>query len=257
VADLRFDGRVAVVTGGGRGIGRAHARLLAARGAHVVVNDLGVALQGGRPESEPARDVVAEIEAAGGTAVADGSDVAKTDGAEALVGKALDSFGRVDIVVNKAGIIRWAPFPEVDADDLAAHLSVHAAGSFNVSRAAWPQMTAQGYGRIVMTTSSAIFGAPTLVSYGAAKGAIVGLARSLATAGAEHGIAVNANGQIYAAGGGRASRVFIAETSGASIASPEDVRDAWAAINDPRDHFVPESTLDESLKRNEAAARTR
>jgi NAD(P)-dependent dehydrogenase (short-subunit alcohol dehydrogenase family) len=188
---IRFDGRVVIVTGAGRGIGRAHAAVLAARGAHVVVNDLGAELEGGGLDRSVAAGVVAEIEAAGGVALADGSDVASPDGAEALVESALERFGRLDAVVNNAGIIRWSGFPESDADELESHLAVHVVGSYNVSRAAWPQMAAQGYGRILMTTSSAIFGAPQLLSYGAAKGGVVGLARALAAQGAEHGILVN------------------------------------------------------------------
>ncbi len=201
-----FDGRVAVVTGAGRGIGRAYARLLAGRGAHVVVNDLGAAIDGGGTDVEPAASVVAEIADSGGTAIADTHDVATVEGAQALLDGALERFGRVDAVVNNAGIVRWAAFPELDAHNLDAHLSVHVGGAFNVTRAAWPHMQAQRYGRVVMTTSTGVFGLPNNTSYAAAKGAVIGLTRSLATAGARHGIKVNAIAPAaftrMAAGGG-------------------------------------------------------
>jgi NAD(P)-dependent dehydrogenase (short-subunit alcohol dehydrogenase family) len=253
VSEHRFEGRVAVVTGAGRGIGRAHALLLAARGARVVVNDLGGSMQGVGADAGPAAAVAGEIVAAGGTAIADGSDVASPEGAQTLVDTALERFGRVDVVVNNAGIIRWAGLPEADADNLASHLAVHVGGSFNVTRGAWPHMVEQGYGRVVMTTSAGLFGLPENLSYAAAKGGALGLTRSLATAGARHGIKVNAiapaattrmagraveatpemspalvapmvaflaheecpvSGEIYAAGAGRFARVFIAETEG-------------------------------------------
>ena len=187
-----FEGRVAVVTGAGRGIGRAHARLLAERGARVVVNDLGGSMAGDGEDAAPAAAVVAEITAAGGVAIADRSDVATVTGAEALVGAAVEQFGRLDILVNNAGIMRWAGFPEADAEHLARHLDVHLAGSFNTARAAWPYMVGQQYGRIVMTTSSGVFGLPNNLAYAAAKGGVIGLTRSLKTAGAAHGIKINA-----------------------------------------------------------------
>jgi NAD(P)-dependent dehydrogenase (short-subunit alcohol dehydrogenase family) len=186
-----FEGRVAVVTGAGRGIGRAHARLLAERGARVVVNDLGGSTAGRGADAGPAADVVAEIAAAGGTAVTDGNDVADVAGAQAIVDTAVERFGRIDILVNNAGIIRWADFPEADADNVAAHLDVHLGGSFNTIRAAWPRMVGQHYGRIVNTTSSGMFGLPNNVGYATAKAAVVGMTRSLATAGAAHDIKVN------------------------------------------------------------------
>jgi NAD(P)-dependent dehydrogenase (short-subunit alcohol dehydrogenase family) len=253
-AALRFAGRVAVVTGAGRGIGRAHAMLLAARGASVVVNDRGGSMEGVGADSGPAADVVAEIIAAGGTAVADTSDISSNEGGRAVVERALEEFGRIDILVNNAGIVRWAGMPEVDADNLDSHLAVHVGGSFHTVRAAWPHMVEQGYGRIVMTTSSGVFGLPTNTSYAAAKGAVIGLTRSLATAGAKKGIKVNAlapaamtrmagpapddadatmapelvapmvaflahedcpvTGEIYAAGAGRFARIFLASTPG-------------------------------------------
>jgi NAD(P)-dependent dehydrogenase (short-subunit alcohol dehydrogenase family) len=192
VTTLSFDGRVAIVTGAGRGIGRAYAHLLAARGAAVVVNDLGTSTAGRGADAGPVSAVVAEIAAAGGAAVADGSDVAVPDGARALVDTAVARWGRIDIVVNNAGIVRWAGFPDADAENLERHLAVHVGASFHTTRAAWPHMVEQGYGRVVMTTSSGMFGLPDNTSYATAKAAVVGLTRSLATAGAPHGIRVNA-----------------------------------------------------------------
>ena len=186
-----FEERVAVVTGAGRGIGRAHAHLLADRGALVVVNDLGGSKEGVGADAQPASAVAAEIVAAGGAAMANTSDVATVAGAEALVDAAIQQFGRLDILVNNAGIIRWARFPKADADNLASHLAVHVGGSFNTTRAAWPHMVEQGYGRVVMTTSTGIFGLPDNLSYSTAKAAVIGLTRILTTAGAEHGIKVN------------------------------------------------------------------
>src|SRR3954451_8187609 len=249
-----FEGRVAVVTGAGRGIGRADARLLADRGARVVANDLGGSMEGAGADAEPASAVAAEIVAGGGVAIADNSDVATPAGAQALVDAAVEQFGRLDIVINNAGIVRWAGFPEADANNLASHLAVHVTGSFNTTRAAWPHMVDQGYGRIVMTTSAGMFGLPNNLAYATAKGGVIGLMRSLSTAGAPHGIKVNAiapaaftrmagrapeadtaqmspdlvapmaaflaheacpvSGEIYAAGAGRFARIFIASTVG-------------------------------------------
>jgi NAD(P)-dependent dehydrogenase (short-subunit alcohol dehydrogenase family) len=186
-----FEGRVAVVTGAGRGIGRAYARLLADRGASVVVNDLGGSIKGIGADGAVASAVAAEIEAAGGTALADEHDVASTEGAEALVGAALERFGRLDILINNAGIMQWGGLPDVDVENLQRHLSVHVLGSFNTTRAAWPTMVEQGYGRIVMTTSSGVFGLPKNLSYATAKGGVIGLVRSIATMSEAHGIKVN------------------------------------------------------------------
>ena len=187
----RYEGRVAIVTGAGRGIGRAHARLLAERGAGVVVNDRGGSMTGEGADAGPAAAVAGEIVAGGGVAIADTNDVATVAGAQALVDAALERFGRLDVLVNNAGIIRWAGLPEADADNLERHLAVHVGGSFHTTRAAWPHMVERGYGRIVMTTSAGMFGLPNNLGYATAKGAVVGLTRSLATAGARHGIRVN------------------------------------------------------------------
>jgi NAD(P)-dependent dehydrogenase (short-subunit alcohol dehydrogenase family) len=189
--ELRFDGRVAVVTGAGRGIGRAYALLLAERGASVVVNDLGGTKEGDGSDPEPSRHVATEIELAGGRALADANDVASEEGARSLIASALDTFGRVDIVVNNAGNIRWGGLPEADLDNLDSHLAVHVHGSFNTIRAAWPGMVDQGYGRLVLTTSTGIFGLTDNLGYATAKAALIGMAQSLSAAGALRGIKVN------------------------------------------------------------------
>jgi NAD(P)-dependent dehydrogenase (short-subunit alcohol dehydrogenase family) len=194
---LRFDGRVAVVTGAGRGLGRAHARLLAERGAAVVVNDVGGGVDGSAGNSGPAEDcattVVNEIRAAGGAAVIDHHSVASPDGAAAIIATAIDAFGRVDVLVNNAGILRDRTFQHVEPDDLDAVLDVHLRGTFFLSQQAWPIMRAQQYGRIVNTTSSAgLLGNFGQSNYAAAKMAVVGLTRVLAKEGQRYGIAVNA-----------------------------------------------------------------
>jgi NAD(P)-dependent dehydrogenase (short-subunit alcohol dehydrogenase family) len=189
--EFTFDGRVAIVTGAGRGIGRAHARLLAERGARVVVNDLGGSMEGEGADNGPAQAVVREIVAAGGAAVADTADVSTQAGGEAVVDSAIRNFGRIDIVINNAGIIRWGGLPEVDLANLERHLAVHLIGSFNTTRAAWPHFVEQAYGRVVLTTSTGLFGLTNNLSYAAAKAGVIGLARSAKLAGEPHGIKVN------------------------------------------------------------------
>ncbi|MFE1962156.1 SDR family NAD(P)-dependent oxidoreductase [Streptomyces sp. NPDC059479] len=191
MSEFSFEGRVAVVTGAGRGIGRAHARLLAERGAKVVVNDLGGSMEGDGSDTGPAQSVVEEIAADGGEAVADTNDVSTQAGGEAIIDSAIEHFGRIDIVVNNAGIIRYAGLPEVDLENLERHLAVHLVGSFNTTRAAWPRFVEQGYGRVVLTTSSGLFGLDNNLSYAAAKAGVIGLARSAKLAGEPHGIKVN------------------------------------------------------------------
>jgi len=218
-----------------------------------VVNDLGGSMAGTGADDGPASDAAAEMVAAGGAAVPDTNDVSTPEGAQALVDTAVERFGRIDVLVNNAGIIRWAGFPEADQDNLDRHLAVHVGASFNTARAAWPHMVEAGYGRIVMTTSAGLFGLPNNISYATAKGAVIGLTRSLTVAGAEHGIKVNliapgamtrmagrsghddpgmspdlvapmvaylahddcpVSGEIYAAGFGRFARIFVAMTAG-------------------------------------------
>lgn len=191
--DLRFDGQVIVVTGAGRGVGRSHALLLAAKGARVVVADYGVDLDGGGSSSIPADDVVREIKAHGGDAVACYASVADESSANSIVAAAIEAFGRIDAVVNNAGIHDPGAFETLSAARFEKMMDVHFFGTLFVARAAWPHFVRTGYGRIVNTVSEAMLGGiPELTSYGAAKGAVFGLTRNLATEGVAHGIRVNA-----------------------------------------------------------------
>ena len=191
-ADLRFDGQVAVVTGAGGGLGRAHARLLASRGAAVVVNDLGGGVDGVGGSDSPARRVVAEIEEAGGRALANADDIATPEGAQRLVQAAVQAFGRLDVLVNNAGILRDKTLVKMEPADFEAVVRVHLLGSAWCSRAALPVMQAQQYGRIVMTTSAAgLYGNFGQANYGAAKLGLVGLMNALKIEAARHGVRVN------------------------------------------------------------------
>ena len=185
--------RTVVVTGAGGGLGREYALLLAARGAAVVVNDLGDARDGSGSAQTPADAVVAEIRDAGGRAVADYGNVATTAGAEGIIATALDTFGAIHGVVNNAGILRDATFAKLAPEAWDAVLKVHLYGSYNVTRAAWPHLREQRHGRIVMATSSAgLFGGFGQSNYSAAKLGMVGLVNTLALEGARHGITANA-----------------------------------------------------------------
>ena len=193
MAQVELDGRVAIVTGAGGGLGRSHALSLAARGAKVVVNDLGGSRDGSGAGSEMADAVVAEIGAGGGEAVANYDSVATPEGGRAIVQAALDAFGRVDIVINNAGILRDVSFQKLEPDALDLVLKVHLYGAFNVSHAAWPHLREQEYGRIVSTASgSGLYGNFGQSNYAAAKLGIVGLTRTLAIEGAKYGITANA-----------------------------------------------------------------
>jgi NAD(P)-dependent dehydrogenase (short-subunit alcohol dehydrogenase family) len=193
MAELRFDDRVAIVTGAARGIGRSYALLLAARGARVVVADHGGGPTGDGTSPDPAADVVREITDAGGHAVACCASVAEEASAARIVETAIEEFGRLDVVVNNAGIHDPALFSDLSTGQFLRMLDVHYLGTLFVIRSAWPHLVRAGYGRVVNTVSEAMLGGtPELTSYGAAKGAVFGLTRNLATEGIEHGIRVNA-----------------------------------------------------------------
>ena len=193
MADLSFENRVAAITGAGGGLGREHALLLASRGAQIVVNDLGGAVDGSGGDLGPAAKTAKEINDLGGVAVADGNSVSTMEGGAGIIKTAVDAFGRVDIVINNAGILRDKSFHNMDEAMIDAVLAVHLKGAFNVTKAAWPIMREQSYGRIVNTSSnSGILGNFGQANYGAAKMGLVGLTRVLAAEGAKANIKVNA-----------------------------------------------------------------
>ena len=199
MSDIRFDGRVAIVTGAGGGLGRSHALELARRGAAVLVNDLGGAVDGSGGSSAAAQAVVAEIEAAGGRAIADGGSVTDDAGVAGMVSRAMEAFGRVDVLIANAGILRDKTFGKMELVDFAAVLDVHVTGTVKPARAVWPIMRAQGYGRIVVTTSSSgLYGNFGQANYGAAKMALVGLMNTLKLEGARDDILINAIAPIAA-----------------------------------------------------------
>ena len=276
MTEIRFDDRVAIVTGAGGGLGRAHALLLASRGAQVVVNDLGGSVDGEGASNRAADAVVAEIEKAGGKAVANYDSVAEAEGADAIVKTALDAYGRIDVVINNAGILRDVSFHKMTVEQWDIVLAVHLRGTMLVSRAAWPHLREQGYGRIVNTSSAAgLYGNFGQASYGAAKLGIVGLTKALAQEGFKKGIRVNAiapvaksrmtesilpadvlatlepdrvapivaylaseandaNGQVFAVGGGYVSRVEVVEAPGVVLADgfgPDEVAAQFAAAS--------------------------
>lgn len=192
MSDLRFDGRVAVVTGAGRGLGRSYALLLASRGARVVVNDSGGSLSGSGTDAGPAHDVVQEIIAAGGQAVACTHSVATPDGGQAIVDTALERYGRVDVLIHNAGNVRRAPLRDMTSDDFDAVLDVHLRGAFHVVRAAFPVMCDAGHGRIVLTSSiGGLYGNHQVANYAAAKAGVIGLSNVVALEGAPAGVTCN------------------------------------------------------------------
>ena len=193
MADLGYDGKVAVITGAGGGLGRSHALELAKRGALVVVNDLGGSVDGQGGSHTAAQQVVDEIKAAGGEAVANYDSVATAEGGKAIIQTALDTFERIDIVINNAGILRDAAFKNMTPELLEPVIDVHLKGAFYVTQAAWQHMRDQNYGRIVNTSSAAgIFGNFGQTNYGAAKAGLVGFTRVLAVEGAKNNIKANA-----------------------------------------------------------------
>ena len=193
MADLGYEGKVAIITGAGGGLGRSHALELARRGARIVVNDLGGSVDGEGGNKGPAEQVVDEIEAIGGEAVADGNSVATAEGGEAVVQTALDAFGTVDIVINNAGILRDKTFHNMTPELLEPVIAVHLLGAFYVTQPAWKIMRDKAYGRVVNTSSnSGILGNFGQANYGAAKMGLVGFTRVLANEGRKYNIKANA-----------------------------------------------------------------
>jgi NAD(P)-dependent dehydrogenase (short-subunit alcohol dehydrogenase family) len=190
--ELRFDNRVAVITGAGRGLGRAYALLLASRGAKIVVNDPGASIRGDGVDVGPAQEVVNEINAAGGNAVACSESVATPEGGKAIIQSALDNFGRIDILIHNAGIVRRAPLAEMTYEDFEDVLDVHLRGAFHVVRPAFPIMCKARYGRVVMTGSiNGLYGNAKVANYSAAKAGTHALSSVVALEGAEHNVKSN------------------------------------------------------------------
>jgi len=192
VNDYRFDGRVAVITGAGRGLGRAYAELLAGQGAAVVVNDIGAAIAGDGGDAGPALDTVAAIRDAGGEAVANTDSVATEQGGNAIIEAAMDHYGRIDILIHNAGNVRYGSLSQISHEDFRAVVDVHLMGAFNLVRAAFPRMAAAGYGRIVLTGSiGGLYGNRDCVNYAVAKAGTMGLNNVIAIEGADCGIRSN------------------------------------------------------------------
>ena len=190
---IRYDGQVAIVTGAGNGLGRSHAIQLAARGAKLVVNDLGGTVDGSGCSSAASQAVVAEIEAAGGEAMAHGANVADFEQVQDMVAKTMERWGRVDILINNAGILRDKSFGKGDLDDFKLVLDVHLMGSVNCTKAVWDIMREQNYGRVVVTTSSSgLYGNFGQTNYGSAKMGVIGMMNTLAQEGAKNNVKINA-----------------------------------------------------------------
>jgi NAD(P)-dependent dehydrogenase (short-subunit alcohol dehydrogenase family) len=192
MTERRFDGRVAVITGAGRGLGRAYALMLAAKGAKVIVNDPGVSMKGEGVDVGPAQEVVDEIKAAGGEAVANTDTVATPEGGRAIIQSALDHFGKIDILIHNAGNVRYGALDEISQEDFEAVVDVHLMGAFHVVRPAFPIMCQAGYGRVVLTSSiGGIYGTNNVVNYGVSKAGTIGLNNVIAIEGAPHGVTSN------------------------------------------------------------------
>ncbi|MCB2079937.1 MAG: SDR family NAD(P)-dependent oxidoreductase [Novosphingobium sp.] len=192
MAEMRFDGRVAVITGGGRGLGRSYAELLASKGAKVVVNDVGGAIRGDGPDSKVAQEVVGAIRAAGGEAIASTDSVATPEGGQAIIQSALDEWGRIDILIHNAGNVRYGTIRDISYEDFKSVIDVHLMGAFHVVKAAFPHMCDANYGRIVLTSSiGGIYGNNRCVNYGMAKSAMIGLNNVAALEGEEFNVKSN------------------------------------------------------------------
>jgi NAD(P)-dependent dehydrogenase (short-subunit alcohol dehydrogenase family) len=190
--ELRYDGRVAVITGGGRGLGREYALLLASRGAQLVINDNGSALDGSGGDAGPAQAMVSEIEALGGEAVACTESVATPEGGRAIIEAAMDSFGRIDVLIHSAGNSRFCPLENLSHEEFRSVLDVHLLGGFNVVQPSFPLMRKAGYGRVVLTGSiGGIYTMPTVAPYAISKSGMIGLNQAIAIEGADRGIKSN------------------------------------------------------------------
>lgn len=287
MTELRYDGRVAVITGAGRGLGRAYARLLAERGAKVVVNNRG---------RDAAEQVVEEIKRAGGMAVSDDTDIAEPEGAKRVIERAVGELGAIDIVIHNAGISIHREMADLDVTQFELMLRTHVMASFFLAQAAWPHMLAQNRGRILLTASgSGFWGQTSNHDYSAAKAGVYGLTRSLSIAGEGRNINVNCiapragtdlaartvkdprvleklmngmppervapvaawlthddcqiNGQAFDAGGGLVRRIFVGLTAGDGAAelSPEHVRDRMSGIEDQTGYSVPDHAMHVAL----------
>lgn len=217
---INFNNKVAIVTGAGNGLGRSHALALASRGAKVVVNDLGGARDGSGQSSQASQEVVDLIKASGGDAIAHGANVAKFDEVQDMVDSAVARWGKVDILINNAGILRDKSFSKMSIEDFQLVMDVHLMGSVNCTKAVWDLMREQNYGRIVMTTSSSgMYGNFGQSNYGAAKMALVGLMNTLVLEGAKHDIRVNA---LAPTAGTRMTEDLMPEQI-AKLLSPESV----------------------------------
>jgi NAD(P)-dependent dehydrogenase (short-subunit alcohol dehydrogenase family) len=192
VPEMRFDGRVAVITGAGRGLGRAYAMLLASKGAKIVVNDPGGSLKGGEIDTGPAAMVVREIQDAGGEAVVSTDSVATPEGGAAIVQTAMKQYGRIDILIHNAGNVRPASLKDMTQADFDAVLDVHLKGAFHVVRPAFPLMCSAGYGRVVLTSSiGGLYGNQRIANYAVSKAAMIGLSNVIALEGAAEGVKSN------------------------------------------------------------------
>ncbi len=192
MAELRFDNRVAVITGAGRGLGRAYAELLASKGAKVVVNDPGGSMKGDAIVDDPAAEVVDAIKAAGGEAIANRDSVATPEGGKAIIDAAINEWGRIDILIHNAGNVRYGSLKELSYEDFESVLDVHLRGAFHVVRPAFPLMCAAGYGRIVLTSSiGGLYGNKRVANYGVAKAGLIGLSNVVALEGEDEGVKCN------------------------------------------------------------------